>query len=307
MKMVVTGGAGFIGFHLVNRLVSQGYEVHVIDNLTTGDPARLNFEAILHVADIGSDQATSLIRLLKPDVVFHLAAQADVQQSIKSPVNDADANIMGTLHLLEACRTANVRKVVFASTAGVYGNLHKKLLTEIDPANPVSFFALSKLTAEHYIALYHQYYGLDYTILRYGNVYGPNQTPKGEGGVVAVFKDRITNGLPLNVYGDGSQTRDFIFVNDVVEANVAAIHQGQGNTFNVSTSQPTSVNRLIEIIRSQCTQPIEVNYLPAKPGDIMHSCLDNKKICSKLPWKSKYSVEGGLTETFRSWNMTPDR
>ena len=180
MKMVVTGGAGFIGSHLVNGLVNQGYEVHVIDNLTTGDPGRLHSEAILHVADVNSQQTTAYISVLKPDVVFHLAAQADVQRSIKEPRLDADANVMGTINVLEACRKAGVRKIVFASTSGVYGDLEKSQLTEDDPVNPISFYALSKVAGEQYIRLYHRFFGLQYTILRYGNVYGPGQTAKGK-------------------------------------------------------------------------------------------------------------------------------
>lgn len=302
MKMIVTGGAGFIGSHLVNRLVSQGYEVHVIDNLTTGDPSRLHSEAILHVTDVGSDQTTTYIRLLKPDVVFHLAAQTDVQQSIKSPAINADVNLMGTLNVLEACRFAKVRKIVFASTSGVYGNLQKESLTENDPALPVTFSALSKLTAEQYIRLYHDYYGLEYTILRYSSVYGPEQFPRGEDCVVAVFGERMNKGLPLNIYGDGTQTRDFIYVKDAVEANLAAIKRGHGETLHVSSGQSTGVRQLADYLHGQSPTPMELNYLPARTGDIQHSCLDNRKARSLLQWEPEYSLEHGLMETVRYWN-----
>ena len=303
MKMVVTGGAGFIGSHLVNRLVNQGYEVHVIDNLTTGDPGRLHDEAVLHVTDVGSDQASAYIRLLKPDTVFHLAAQADVQRSIKAPDADAAANIMGTINLLDACRTANVRKMIFASTSGVYGELQKNRITEEDPVSPISFYALSKLAAERYIGLYGDFFGLEFTILRYGNVYGPGQTDKGEGGVVSVFGERLARSLPLNVYGDGNQTRDFIYVQDVVSANLAAIQKGEGEVVHVSTGRSTSINRLIEIIRGQCKTPVEVAYHPPKTGDIQHSCLDNGKAAALLQWSPEYSVETGLEETLKHWHI----
>ncbi|MGM1044588.1 MAG: NAD-dependent epimerase/dehydratase family protein [Bacillota bacterium] len=304
MKTVVTGGAGFIGSHLVNRLVSQSYEVHVIDNLTTGDPGRLHSEAVLHVTDVGSDQAATYIRLLKPDIVFHLAAQTDVQQSIKSPTADAYANIKGTINVLEACRAAKVRKIIFASSSEVYGNIAKDVLTEDDPVSPISFYSLSKLAAEQYIRLYKHFYGLEYTILRYSHVYGPRQTTNGEGGVIAVFGEQMSSGLPLSIFGDGTQTRDFIYVKDVVEANLAVIDLGHSDTLHVSTGQCTSVNRLVDIVRGQFTGDIHVNYLPAKPGDIAHSCLDNSKIISMLNWKPEYTIEQGLMETTRYWSVS---
>lgn len=304
MKMVVTGGAGFIGSHLVNGLVNQGYEVHVIDNLTTGDPGRLHSEAILHVADVNSQQTTAYISVLKPDVVFHLAAQADVQRSIKEPPLDADANIMGTINILEACRKAGVRKIVFASTSGVYGDLEKPQLTEDDPVSPISFYAQSKITGEQYIRLYHQFFGLKYTILRFGNVYGPGQTAKGEGGVVAVFGNRLRQGIPLQIYGDGQQTRDFIYVKDVVEANLASIHQGDQHVLHVSTGSGRTINTLVDIIGRLHPDPIDVNYMPAKNGDILHSCLNNDRTRELLAWNPLYSLEQGIAETYRHWLRT---
>ncbi|WP_098743411.1 NAD-dependent epimerase/dehydratase family protein [Paenibacillus sp. EZ-K15] len=304
MKMVVTGGAGFIGSHLVNRLVNQGYEVHVIDNLTTGDPGRLHSEAILHVADVNSQQTTAYISVLKPDVVFHLAAQANVQQSIKEPGLDADANVMGTINILEACRMAGVRKIVFASTSGVYGDLEKSQLTEDDPVNPISFYGLSKVAGEQYIRLYHRFFGLQYTILRYGNVYGPGQTTKGEGGVVAVFGDRLRKGIPFRIYGDGEQTRDFIYVKDVVEANLASIQHGDESVLHVSTGTGHTVNSLVDHISRLHPDRIDVNYLPAKNGDIRHSCLNNERTRALLQWSPFFSLEEGMEETYRHWLRT---
>ncbi|NMO95869.1 NAD-dependent epimerase/dehydratase family protein [Paenibacillus lemnae] len=301
MKVVVTGGAGFIGSHLVHRLVSHGCEVHVIDNLSTGDAGRLHNEAILHICDICGDQAAACISLIKPDIIFHLAAQADVQRSIADPSHDAEVNIMGTLRLLEASRKAGVRKIIFASTSGVYGELNKDQILEDDPVSPISFYALSKLAGERYLHLYQQCFGLTYTILRYGNVYGPGQTPKGEGGVIAVFGDRLAQGLSLNVYGDGNQTRDFIYVQDVVSANLAAMYKGDGETIHVSTGQPTSINRLIQIVAEQLNQSIETHYKPAKTGDIVHSCLNSSKAKIALDWKPAYTIEQGLAETVKHW------
>ncbi|WP_054957868.1 NAD-dependent epimerase/dehydratase family protein [Paenibacillus dakarensis] len=302
MKMVVTGGAGFIGSHLVNNLVSQGYEVHVIDNLTTGDPCLLHSEAILHVADVRGDQAQNVIRVVKPEVVFHLAAaQTGGQQSTKSPSADFETNVMGTLNILDACHAYKVRKIVFASSYSVYGNLAKELITEHDSVNPLSFCALSKLAAEQYIRMFKHYYGVDYTILRYGNVYGPDQTAKGEGNVIAVYQEQVQNGQPLTVYGDGTQTRDFIHVKDIVKANIAAIDYGSGEILNVSTGHSTSMNQLIDIIQSQLSLPFGVNYLPAKPEDILHSSLNITRICAVLPWAPEYTLEQGLRETCRHW------
>lgn len=304
MKMVVTGGAGFIGSHLVNGLVNQGYEVHVIDNLTTGDPGRLHSEAILHVTDVNSQQTTAYISVLKPDVVFHLAAQADVQRSIKEPRLDADANVMGTINILEASRKAGVRKIVFASTSGVYGDLKNSQLTEDDPVNPISFYALSKVAGEQYIRLYHRFFGLQYTILRYGNVYGPGQTAKGEGGVVAVFGDRLRQGAPFHVFGNGEQTRDFIYVKDVVEATLASIQHGDESVLHVSTGTGHTVNSLVDHISRLHPSPIDVNYLPAKNGDILHSCLNNERTRALLQWSPLFSLEEGIEETYRHWLRT---
>ncbi|SEM05628.1 UDP-glucose 4-epimerase [Paenibacillus sp. cl141a] len=305
MKMVVTGGAGFIGSHLVNGLVNQGYEVHVIDNLTTGDPGRLHSEAILHVADVNSQQTTAYISVLKPEVVFHLAAQAEVQRSIQEPRLDADANVMGTINILDACRKAGVRKIVFASTAGVYGDLERSQLTEDDPVNPVTFYALSKAAGEQYIRLYYHFFGLQYTILRYGNVYGPGQTAKGEGGVVAVFGERLYQGAPLPIYGDGLQTRDFIYVKDVVDATLASILHGDQSVLHVSTGTDHSVNTLVDLIRRLHPDRIDVDYLPAKIGDIRHSCLNNEKTRERLRWSPLFSLEEGMEETYRHWLGTP--
>ncbi|MGG1880073.1 NAD-dependent epimerase/dehydratase family protein [Paenibacillus cisolokensis] len=301
MKMVVTGGAGFIGSHLVDGLVARGCEVHVIDNLTTGDPGRPHSEAILHVADVNSQQTTDYLALLKPDVVFHLAAQADVQRSIADPYEDADTNVLGTINILEACRKSKIRKIVFASTSGVYGDLEKEQLTEDDPLSPISYYALSKMVGEQYIRLYSRYFGLEYTILRYGNVYGPGQTAKGEGGVVAVFGDRLKRSEPFTVYGDGNQTRDFIFVKDVVEANLASIDQGNGQTLHVSTGRRSSINELVSQLTALHPEPVDVRYLPPKQGDILHSCLNNDRTKAVLGWDAETSLAEGIAKTYRSW------
>ena len=231
MKAIVTGGAGFIGSHLVDELIQNGAKVHVLDNLISGYSDYVHPLAVLHTDDICSNEAQQIILREKPDVVFHLAAQADVGRSVAEPGYDADVNINGTINILEACRTASVRKVIFSSTSAVYGNLQKDLISEADFVVPISYYGLSKLTAESYIRLFYALHRLPYTILRYANVYGPRQTAKGEGGVVAVFLDNIKKGKPLMIHGDGEQTRDFIYVKDVVQANIAAVIKGTKKPF----------------------------------------------------------------------------
>ena len=298
MKAVVTGGAGFIGSHLVEELLLQGAKVHVLDNLVSGQLKNVHPLAVMHIEDIRSQGAKQIIKREKPDVVFHLAAQADVGQSIREPKYDADMNINGTINILEACREASVKKVIFASTSGVYGNLQKDLISEKDLTMPISYYGLSKLTAESYIRLFHQLYGLSYTILRYGNVYGPRQSAKGEGGVIAIFLDRIKKGMPLMIHGDGEQTRDFVYVKDIVRANIAAVEKGDQETIQVSTGKSISINHLVKMLTQIYGSPIETIYTHARTGDIKHSCLDNKKARQLLQWNPQVDIFNGLTETY---------
>ncbi|RCX19787.1 UDP-glucose 4-epimerase [Fontibacillus phaseoli] len=297
--VVVTGGAGFIGSHLVNRLVRQNMQVHVIDNLSTGRMENVPLQATLHIEDVRSEHARNIIMDAKPDTLIHLAAQADVQQSVADPFFDMQVNVSGTLNMLEACRMSNVRKFIFASTSGVYGDLQKEVLTELDPVKPISFYALSKMTAEHYIRMYDKFYNIPYTILRFANVYGPGQTVKGEGGVISIFMDKVSNNLSLPVNGDGEQTRDFVYVKDVGEAIVAAVDHGNRDTIHVSTGIKTSLNQLIGLLASLHPKQVDVVYQPPRPGDIMHSCLSNLKARNHLHWKPVYSIQQGLAETYR--------
>ncbi|MET3850759.1 NAD-dependent epimerase/dehydratase family protein [Paenibacillus sp. OAE614] len=299
--VVVTGGAGFIGSHLGRRLASLGSQVHVIDNLSTGRAEKVPPGAVLHTLDIRSSDAYKTIVSIQPDAVVHLAAQADVQQSIRDPFLDMDINIGGTLNILNACREAKVRKVIFASTSGVYGNLQKGIMTENDPTLPISFYGLSKLAGEQYIRLYTSLFGLSHAILRFANVYGPGQTAKGEGGVVAIFMDRIHHDRQLVVNGDGNQTRDFIYVKDVVEALIAASSHPEDLTLHVSTGKAATVNDLVSFLRKFHSREIHVQHGPDKSGDIRHSCLSNQAIQRKLLWKPIYSLEQGLQETYRSF------
>ena len=298
MKAVVTGGAGFIGSHLVKELVSRGITVHVIDNLASGKKGNVHPQAILHVMDIQSSDVIDLFVKEKPDYVFHLGAQVDVQRSILDPSYDATINIVGTLNILEACRKAAVKKIIYSSSSAVYGDLKASRIVETDETQPISYYGVSKFTPEHYLRIYHLLYGLTYTVLRYANVYGPNQTPKGEGGVVAIFLDRIKKGLPLVIHGDGEQTRDFVYVKDVVKANLTAMEHGNNEVVNIGTSIPTSVNQLAQLLIQLHNSSIDVTYSPSRPGDILHSCLDNSKAERLLHWTPSYSIQQGIRETY---------
>jgi UDP-glucose 4-epimerase len=233
-----------------------------------------------------------------PDVVFHLAAQADVSRSILEPQYDADVNINGTINILRACHESAVGKLIFSSTSGVYGNLQKDLISEDDLTGPISYYGLSKLSAESYIRLFNQLYGLPYTILRYGNVYGPRQTAKGEGGVVAVFLEKLKKGMPLSIHGDGEQTRDFIYVKDIVHANIASVNRGNQETIQVSTAQKTSVNQLLDMLTQIHGSKVNTVHSAARTGDIKHSCLDNRKARQLLNWYPKTDIFQGLSETY---------
>ncbi|NIK68187.1 MULTISPECIES: NAD-dependent epimerase/dehydratase family protein [unclassified Paenibacillus] len=303
MKALVTGGAGFIGSHLTDALVRAGAAVHVIDNLSTGFKYNVHPDAVLHELDINSDAAMQIIKQVKPDVVFHMAAQVDVQHSVADPAFDSSVNIVGTIRLMMACRQAEVGKLVFSSTSAVYGDSNKERNAEDAVTAPISYYGLSKLTGENYIRLFHEMCGLRYTILRYSNVYGPRQNASGEGGVVSIFMNKLKQALPLYVNGSGNQTRDFIYVQDVVQANLAAIHQGDQETINISTGLRTSINNLIQIIKLIHGQNVEIIYGPERPGDIMDSCLDNTKASQRLGWRPACSLFEGLSNTYQHVQM----
>ncbi|MCR8636077.1 NAD-dependent epimerase/dehydratase family protein [Paenibacillus radicis (ex Xue et al. 2023)] len=299
MKILVTGGAGFIGSHLTDALIAHGAEVHVIDNLSTGIRSHVHPQALLHIMDIRSQEAIEAIQRIRPELVFHHAAQVDVQHSVKEPANDAGINIAGTVNVLEACRLAGVRKVVYASSCAVYGDNAASMVKETDPIIPISYYGISKYTPEAYLRVYRELYGLSYTVLRYANVYGPRQTPKGEGGVVAIFMERLLHKKPMIVFGDGEQTRDFVCVHDVVRANLAAIHRGDQETLHVSTAIRTSVNTVAAELQRIHGAPLELVYAAERLGDIRHSCLDNSCIASSLGWSPIYTLRLGLEETYR--------
>jgi UDP-glucose 4-epimerase len=298
MKVAVTGGAGFIGSHVVDVLVQEGAEVHIIDNLSSGRLENVHPEAHLHVWDICGSEAAQWVAAEQLDAVIHLAAQVDVQFSVRHPDQDALTNIVGTINLLNACVKGSVGKFIFASSCAVYGDSGEGCITEPAKTEPISYYGLAKLTCEGYIRMFSRLYGLSHTILRFSNVYGPRQTSKGEGGVVSIFVDKATLGQQLLIHGDGEQTRDFVFVKDVAKAISTAMSVGDGETIHVSTAARTSVNRLVEVLASIHQESIQVKYGSERPGDIKHSWLSNAKARHVLGWEPVYGLESGIKETY---------
>ncbi|PWV95238.1 UDP-glucose 4-epimerase [Paenibacillus cellulosilyticus] len=298
MKAIVTGGAGFIGSHLAAALLSSGARVTIIDNLSTGRQSNVPEGAVLHALDVASDEAYDLIVHERPEVVFHLAGQANVHKSMTDPVYDARTNVLGTLNLLTACKRACAAKFIFSSTAAVYGSTDRDRLTESDPVSPVSFYALSKWFSEQYIHLFAELNQLPYTILRFSNVYGPRQMPQGEGNVIPLFMNQLRRGQPIMIHGDGNQTRDFVYVGDVVKALLSASLLGRGGTYHVSTGQSISVNELAQQLIAIHGSDHPIVHTASRAGDTEHSCLDNHKASQELLWRPMTSFDDGLREAY---------
>jgi UDP-glucose 4-epimerase len=294
MRILVTGGAGFLGSHLVDALVADGHQVFVLDDLSNGSLTFLPKGITLFERSIAED-LTPVFTKAQPEVVFHLAAQIDVRRSLENPKSDAQLNIIGTLNLLEACRQFKCKRFIFASTAGVYGDTEQLPTPENAQCRPENPYAITKLAIENYLYVYRESYGISSCILRYSNAYGPRQAVKGEGGVVAVFIKTLLKGAQCTINGDGNQTRDLIYVKDVVEANLVALHKKLEGTYNVATQTQTTVNALHALLAKQLDFPWKAQHgLPIK-GEIYHSSLQIDKISPY--WKPKYTLERGLAET----------
>lgn len=296
-KVLVTGGAGFIGSHVVEALVHEHYDVVVVDDLSTGNPRNVPSNVRLYNLAVESPGLADVFERERPSFVIHQAAQASVQGSMRDPVRDAHVNILGTVNLLSLCARYSVEKIIYASSAAVYGNPASLPLRETDPVNPVSFYALSKYTAEQYIKQFAKTHGLKYVILRYSNVYGPRQNLSGEAGVVSIFIDRLLKQQPIEIYGDGNQTRDFVFVRDVARANVSALNFGDNSVVNISSNDQVTINMLTSILAELTNSRTEPLYLPRRPGDIQHSQLANVLAMETLNWQPLYSLWDGLRET----------
>lgn len=303
---VITGGAGFIGSHVAERFLAEGWDVHVLDNLITGKRANVPPGAVFHQLDIRDGLAADLIAGVHPTVLVHLAAQMDVRKSVAEPVFDADTNIVGSLNLFEAVRNDSPKtRIVFSSTGGaIYGDQTMPPNVETFAKNPESPYAVSKLAVEAYLAYYGRVHGLESAVLRFGNVYGPRQDPHGEAGVVAIFCGRILDKQPLTVFGDGKQTRDYVYVSDVVDVTYRAATRAlppaqllDSRAFNVGTGVATDVMRLATVLMQAGGARIPIVHAPERPGEQRTSFLDIQKAAHFLDWEPVVSLEDGLAQS----------
>ncbi|MCK2237520.1 MULTISPECIES: NAD-dependent epimerase/dehydratase family protein [unclassified Crossiella] len=300
MRVLVTGGAGFIGSHLSDRLLAEGHQVTVLDDLSNGRLANLDgavtsdrFRFV--ELDVTGPELAAAVAEAQPEVIFHLAAQVDVRASVADPLHDAKVNVLGTIAVLEAARAAGTRKVLFASSVAIYGPTTDLPVAETAPANPLSPYASSKLTGETYLRQYRQLHGVDFTALAFGNVYGPRQDPHGEAGVVAIFAGALTSGGPTKVFGEGGNTRDYIYVGDIVDALVkASAKAGGGQRFNLGTGVETSDLELHRIVAKAAGVDQEPELAPARPGDLAAMVLDSSAAHTELGWRPATDLAEGV-------------
>lgn len=298
-KILVTGGAGFIGSHVVDRYIQEGYEVVIIDDLSTGRRSNINPQAKFYEMDIRSPDIRRVFEMEKPDILNHHAAQMSVRVSVKEPQRDADINIIGSLNLLELAHEFELKKVIYISTGGaVYGEPEYLPCDEAHPVNPICQYGASKHTVEHYLYMYKQIYGLNYTVLRYPNVYGPRQDPEGEAGVVAIFTGQMLAGEPVTINGDGDQVRDFVYVADCVEANMLVTElQEVSGIYNLGSGKGTSVNQIFQTLREVTEYQREALRAPAKLGETYKIYLDPSKARKDLEWQAEVNLKAGLQRT----------
>jgi UDP-glucose 4-epimerase len=297
MRAMVTGGAGFIGSHLVDALVERGDEVNVVDNLATGSRANLASGATLHELDIRDEALGELVARIQPEVVFHLAAQADVGTSVERPAFDADVNVIGTVRVLEAARAAGARVVFTSSGGAIYGECERPA-REDDELQPLSPYGASKLAGEEYLATWNRLYAAAHVACRLANVYGPRQLASLEGGVVAIFLDRLRDGQETVIFGDGEQTRDFVYVGDVVAALLAAAGSARGGIYNVGTGVASSIRELHRLCAEAANADQEPRFEAERPGDLRNSVIDPSRAARDLHWRAERTVAAGLAETW---------
>lgn len=299
MNVLVTGGAGFIGSHVVEGLIKEGFSLIVVDNLSTGKIENLNPKALFYQQDIEDEEMMERIFMLhKPVYVFHLAAQSSVSISVRNPVEDARTNILGTLVLLQKSVKYGVKKFIFSSTGGaIYGDNVNIPTSEEELPNPISPYGIAKLSVERYLDFFSKEYNLDYVSLRYSNVYGPRQDPYGEAGVVAIFTNKMLRGEKVTVFGDGEYIRDYIYVDDVVKANILAMEKGKNMVLNIGTGKGTTVNELFKMLKNIIGYTDEPVHAPPRKGDVRRSVLDCSKAKQILGWEPKVSLEEGLRRT----------
>jgi UDP-glucose 4-epimerase len=302
MKILVTGGAGFIGSHVVDTLLEAGHDVSIVDNLWARGGGRLQNvapQARFYQVDVRSPALAHVLDEVRPEIVCHLAAQHSVAISTEDPIHDAQVNSLGLINLLQAATHFGVRKVVFSSSGATYGTVEadKMPIDENTPQHPESPYAITKLSGEHYLRFWKGMHGLDFTALRYGNVYGPRQDPAGEAGVIAIFSRAVLLGQPVRIDWDGEQQRDFVYVGDVARANLLALEKGSGEAFCIGTGHGASVNALYRGLVDIVGHEVEIVRAPKRPGDIYLSYFDCRKAEAQLGWKAETSLEDGLRLT----------
>ncbi|OAB42990.1 SDR family NAD(P)-dependent oxidoreductase [Paenibacillus glacialis] len=300
MKVIVTGGAGFIGSNIVDMLLEYEHEVVIIDNLSTGKEENINSKAVFFNVDIrDAENLSKVFASVEADVVIHHAAQISVQKSLENPMLDAQINIDGTINVLNQCVKYNIKKIIYASSAAVYGIPQYLSIDEEHSISPISFYGISKQVPEEYIKLYSSLYGIKFTILRYANVYGIRQDPQGEGGVIPIFINELLRKNTPIIYGEGNQTRDFVFVKDVASANLAALENADNMIINIGTDREVSINKFYELLASLLNSDATPNYREHRTGDIVRSALTNLKAAEHLGWRPTYSFEDGLRYTLK--------
>ncbi|MDO8886545.1 NAD-dependent epimerase/dehydratase family protein [Candidatus Oleimmundimicrobium sp.] len=298
MKILVTGGAGFIGSHIVDTLIGEGHEVVVVDNLSTGFKENVNSKAKFYEMNIVDRALSKIFDEEKPDIVNHHAAQIDVRKSVSDPIFDAEQNIIGSLNVIENSVKYGVKKLIYASTGGaLYGEIENPPADENHPISPISNYAVSKCAVEFYLLVHAKLHGLNYTTLRYANVYGPRQNSLGEAGVVAIFARQLLMNEQPTIFGDGSKTRDYVSVFDVVEANKLSLTKGYNGIYNIGTGVETSDKEVFDIVAQVVGVKAEPKYAPVRPGEVNHSSLDSAKVGRELGWKPKISLKDGVANT----------
>lgn len=304
MKILVTGGAGFIASQIADAFIVEGHDVFILDNLVTGFERNVNPKATFIKKDIGDKSLSELFEKEKFDVVNHHAAQMDVRRSVADPAFDANTNILGTINLLQNCIKTGVKKFMFASTGGaVYGEQEYFPADEKHPTSPLSPYGISKLAVEKYLFFYNAQYKLNYTILRYANIYGPRQNPFGEAGVVAIFSTKLLKNEQPIINGSGKQTRDYVFVGDVVKANLISLHDKRTNIYNIGTSKETDVNQLFNLLNKIVGNNKEEKHGPPAAGEQMRSVITSDKLFNTFNWRPSTALQDGLQKTvnfFRS-------
>jgi UDP-glucose 4-epimerase len=298
VKILVTGGAGFIASHISDAYVAAGHEVVIIDDLSSGKRGNLPAAAKFYHADIRTPEAREIVRNERPQVLSHHAAQMDVRRSVADPAFDATVNVLGMINMLEGAREVGVEKVLFASSGGAtYGEQNEFPAPETHPHDPLSPYGITKATGEHYLFYYHAIYGMPYVALRYANVYGPRQDPHGEAGVVAIFTERLLAGQAPTINGDGKQSRDYVFVGDVVRANLLALEKPYVGPLNIGTGVETDVNKLYAHLRVLTGSPHPAQHGPAKAGEQRRSVIAIQRAAQVFGWKPEVPLEEGLRRT----------